>query len=54
VPLCANCLEASARGEPIPLRMVPVEGRPVPFTEVDELPAPDAGGPPGQLTASPS
>jgi hypothetical protein len=55
VPLCANCLEASARGEPVPLRMIPVEGRPVPFTEVEELPAPDAGSPPGQqLTASPS
>ena len=43
------------RGEPVPVRMVPDEGRPVPFTEVEELPAPGAGGPPGQeLRASPS
>jgi hypothetical protein len=54
VPLCANCLALADRGEPVPVRMIPVAGRPVPFTEVDELPAPaGAGGPPG-LTASPS
>ncbi|HET6691495.1 MAG TPA: hypothetical protein VFG74_11595 [Miltoncostaeaceae bacterium] len=55
VPLCANCLDAAARGEAVPLRMVSAGGRPMPFTEVEELPAPPAGGPPGQeLRASPS
>jgi hypothetical protein len=57
VPLCANCLEAAERGEPVPLRMISAGGRPVPFTEVEELPAPaGAGGPPGQtpVRASPS
>jgi hypothetical protein len=55
VPLCANCLDAAARGETVPLRMVSSGGRPVPFTEVDALPAPDGGSPSGQeLRASPS
>jgi hypothetical protein len=41
-PLCARCLELAGRGEPVPLRMVTAGGRPVPFTEVGELPLPAA------------
>jgi hypothetical protein len=37
VPLCARCLELVRRGEPAPLRMVPADGRPVPFTETAGL-----------------
>jgi hypothetical protein len=37
VPLCARCLELADRGEPAPLRMVPADGRPVPFTEAAGL-----------------
>ena len=37
VPLCARCCEALERGDPVPLRMVPAEGRPVPFTETAGL-----------------
>jgi hypothetical protein len=33
VPLCARCREMAERGEPVPLRLVPVRGRPVPFRE---------------------
>jgi hypothetical protein len=48
-------VEAAERGEPVPVRMIPDEGRPVPFTEVEELPSLGAGGPPGQeVRASPS
>ncbi|MGE0028272.1 MAG: hypothetical protein AB7O78_02515 [Thermoleophilia bacterium] len=38
-PLCANCMELAVRGEPVPMRMVSAGGRPVPFTEVEELTA---------------
>ena len=37
VPLCARCCEALERGDPVPLRMVPAEGLPVPFTETAGL-----------------
>jgi hypothetical protein len=37
VPLCGRCLELVRRGEPAPLRMVPADGRPVPFTETAGL-----------------
>lgn len=33
VPLCADCAALAARGEAPPLRHVPVDGRPVPFSQ---------------------
>ncbi len=51
-PLCANCMSLAERGEPVPLRMVSAGGRPVPFTEVEELPAPGGAGSPPVPTGS--
>lgn len=55
VPMCATCLGLAERGETVPVRMVSADGRPVPFTEVEDLPAPNAGPPPPrEIRASPS
>ncbi len=39
--VCAACAEEAAAGRPPRPRLVPIGGRPAPFTEIDTRPSPD-------------
>jgi hypothetical protein len=47
--VCASCAEAAAAGRPPRPRLVPIGGRPAPYTEIDAG-SPERGQPPPGLS----